>query len=205
MKTILALIASTVAVAAMLAPAAVQAEKADALKPVDVAYGKADFDQVTQTSIWTGNVIITRGTLKMTSDRAETRESPDGYMVAILIAAPGQMATFRQKRDGGPDLWVEGRAQRIEYDERTDLVKLINGAEIKQLDGPKITHQMNNAFISYDSRKEVLLSRNDASGADVVGQGRGHATFQTTHRAPAADAAATPSAAPATAAPAGKQ
>jgi hypothetical protein len=53
---------------------------------------------------------------------------------------------------GGPDLWYEGRAERIEYDERTDVVKLFSKAMIRQLEGQDVTHQMDDAFIAYDQR-----------------------------------------------------
>lgn len=200
MKTIFA--AATVFAGLVLAPLAAQAEKADALKPITIDYNDAHVDQVTQNYIATGNVVITRGTMVLKSDRAEVKEAPDGFRVFILTAAPGKIATFRQKRDGGPDLWAEGQAQRIEYDERADLVKLFSKAVIKQLEGQKVTQEMDSEFISYDSRKEVLVGRNDPSGADVKGQGRGSITLAPRRAQPAANA---PAAAPATAPAAGKQ
>jgi lipopolysaccharide export system protein LptA len=181
----------------LLVPLAASAERADALKPINIEYDKANVDQVTQNYVATGNVIITRGTMILKADRAEVKESPDGYHTFILTADPGKLATFRQKRDGGPDLWGEGQAQRIEYDERADLVKLFSKAVIRQLEGKKVTQEMASEFISYDNRKEVLLGLNDAKGADKPGNGRGSITLQP-HRTPAAGAAPAP-------APAGKQ
>jgi lipopolysaccharide export system protein LptA len=191
----------------LLLPLAASAEKADALKPINIEYDKADVDQVTQNYVATGNVIITRGTMVLKSDRAEVKEAPDGYHTFILTAAPGKLATFRQKRDDGPNMWDEGQAQRIEYDERNDLVKLFSKAVIRQLEGTRVTQEMDSEFISYDNRKEVLVGRNDASGADKPGGGRGSITLQ-----PRRPAAGTPAAAPAApaanpqapAAPAGK-
>jgi lipopolysaccharide export system protein LptA len=180
----------------LLLPLAGQAERADALKPLKVDYDNVYVDNVTQNTIATGNVVITRGTMVLKADRAEVKESPEGYRTFILTAAPGKLATFRQKRDGGPDLWAEGHAERIEYDERADVVKLFSKAMIRQLEGQKVTQEMDQAFISYDSRKEVLLGRNDASGADAPGKGRGSMTFEPHRTTPAA---------PASTKPAGKQ
>ncbi|PQO95276.1 lipopolysaccharide transport periplasmic protein LptA [Massilia phosphatilytica] len=179
----------------LLVPLAASAEKADSLKPVNIEYDNANVDQVTQNYVATGNVIITRGTLILKADRAEVKESPDGFRTFILTASPGKLATFRQKRDGGPDLWGEGQAQRIEYDDRNDQVKLFSKAVIRQLEGKKVTQEMASEFISYDNRNEVLLGRNDANGADKPGNGRGSITLQP-RRTPAAG---TPPA------PAGKQ
>jgi lipopolysaccharide export system protein LptA len=184
----------------LLVPLAASAERADALKPINILYDKANVDQVTQNYVAIGNVIITRGTMILKSDRAEVKESPDGYHTFILTADSGKLATFRQKRDGGPDLWDEGQAQRIEYDERNDLVKLFSKAMIRQLEGQKVTQEMDSEFISYDNRKEVLVGRNDATGADKPGNGRGSITLQP-HRSPAQATPGVPAAAP----PAGKQ
>ena len=204
MKNLFAVIAAAVT---LLAPPGASAERADSLKPVNIEYDKADIDQVNQTYIATGNVIITRGTMVLKSDRGEVKEAPDGYRTFILTAAPGKLATFRQKRDGGPDLWAEGQAHRIEYDERADVIKLFSNAVIKQIEGKKVTQEMDSEFISYDSRKEVLLGRNDAAGNDNKGGGRGSMTFAP-RRTPAAGAAPAPAATPAPTpapAPAGKQ
>jgi lipopolysaccharide export system protein LptA len=174
------------------------AEKADSLKQAVIDFDSLDVDEVTQTRILTGNVVLTRGTLIMKSEKARVVEAADGFMSVTLTTVPGKMATFRQKRDGGTDLWVEGAAQRIEYDERTELVKLFNNASVKNLEGTRLSNEVDGEFISYDSRKEVALVRNDASGESKTGKGRGRLIL-----APRKTAAAAAAAAPAPA-PAGK-
>jgi len=171
------------------------AEKADSLKQAVVNFDSLDVDEVTQTRILTGNVVLTRGTLIMKSEKARLVESADGYMSVTLTTVPGKQATFRQKRDGGTDLWVEGAAQRIEYDERTELVKLFNNASVKNLEGTRLSNEVDGEFISYDSRKEVALVRNDASGDSKAGKGRGTlilAPRKTAAAAAAANAAPAP-------------
>lgn len=149
------------------------AEKADAYKQANISYGQLDIDEVNQTRIFTGGFKLERGTLLLTSDKAVLKESPEGYMYVTLTAAPGTVATFRQKRDTGTDSWVEGEAQRIEYDDRSAVVKLFASAKVKQIDGPKQTDEIASEFISYDSRSEKLAVRNDASGENKPGKGRG--------------------------------
>ncbi|THC44217.1 lipopolysaccharide transport periplasmic protein LptA [Massilia sp. Mn16-1_5] len=169
------------------------AERADSLKQAVINFDSLDVDEVTQTRILTGNVVLTRGTLVMKSDRALVKETPEGYMSVTLTSGPGRVATFRQKRDGGPDLWMEGQAERIEYDERVEVVKLFSKAIVKELEGGRLTNQIDGAYISYDSRREVATVRNDASGESKVGGGRGTLII-----APRRTATGTPAAAPAT-------
>jgi lipopolysaccharide export system protein LptA len=149
------------------------AERADSLKQAVINFDSLDVDEITQTRILTGNVIVTRGTLVLKSDRALVKETPEGYLSVTLTADNGKLATFRQKRDGGPDLWVEGQAQRIEYDERAELVKLFTNAEVRELENGRMSNEIRGPFISYDNRREVAQVRNDASGASKVGGGRG--------------------------------
>jgi lipopolysaccharide export system protein LptA len=154
-----------------LASALAWAEKADSLKQAVVNFDSIDIDDVHQIRTLTGNVVVTRGTLVLKSDKAVLKETPEGYMSVTLTAAPGKVATFRQKRDGGPELWSEGQARRIEYDERADVVKLFSSAQVKQLEGSKVTNELDSEFISYDSRDGVMVARNDASGVPGKGQG----------------------------------
>ncbi|HEU4851550.1 MAG TPA: lipopolysaccharide transport periplasmic protein LptA [Telluria sp.] len=148
------------------------AEKADSSKPTTISAETMDIDDVNQVQVLTGNVELQRGSLIMRSDKATVRETPDGWQSATLLGANGKPATFRQKRDGGPDLWVEGRADRIEYDQKNEVVKLFSKANIKQLDGQRVTDEVDGEFISYDSRKEVFAVRNDVSGENKPGKGR---------------------------------
>ena len=168
----------------------VSAEKADSLKQAVVEFDSLDVDEVTQTRILTGNVIVTRGTLTLKSDRALVRETPEGYMSVTLTSNPGRVATFRQKRDGGPDLWMEGQAERIEYEEREEVVKLFSKAVVKELEGGRMTNELVGPFISYDNRREVAAVRNDASGQTKAGGGRGTLIIAPRRTAPAAPAAA---------------
>ena len=149
------------------------AEKADSLKPAVIDYDSLDVDQVTGANIVTGNVVLTRGTLVLKADRAVVKETPEGYLTVTLTASSGKLTTFRQKRDGGPNLWVEGQAQRIEYEERTELVRLYSNAMVKELENDRMTNHITGPFISYDNRREVATVRNDASGESKVGGGRG--------------------------------
>jgi lipopolysaccharide export system protein LptA len=172
------------------------AERADSFKQAVINFDSLDVDEVTQTRILTGNVILTRGTLTLKSDRALLKETPDGYMNVTLTASPGRIATFRQKRDGGPDLWVEGQAERIEYDERVELVKLFSKAIIRETENGRLTNELDGAYIAYDNRKEVATVRNDASGESKLGGGRGTLIIAPRRAPPAAAPAAAASAVP---------
>lgn len=176
-----------------LAALGASAEKADAGKQAIIDYNTLHVDEVTQTSTLTGDVVVTKGTLLLHAEKAVVRQTPEADMHVTLNAGGGKKATFRQKRDGGPDLWIEGEAQKIEYDERSAVMKLFGGAKIRRMEGTKTTDEIQSEFISYDSLREVFLARNEAAGDGKPGQPRGRMIITPTKRqAPAATAAPVP-------------
>jgi len=170
--------------AAMLLAASglARAEKADSSKPTEIKFDQLEVDDVKQIKIFTGNVILTRGTLLMKSPKAVVTEDPEGYQYVTLTSTPGVLATFRQKRDGEGDQWVEGQAERIEYDGKTELVKLFSKAQLKRTEGNKPSDQVDSEFISYDSRKEFFSVKNTATGESKPGAGRGTMVIQPSNK-----------------------
>ena len=169
------------------------AEKADSYKPTVINYASMDIDDVKQITILSGGVKLTRGTLSMTAERAFVKQTPEGYQQVTLFG-DGKKATFRQKRDGAGDQWVEGDADRIEYEEQAELVKMFNKASIRRLEGGKQNDEVQGEFISYDSRKEFFSVRNTATGESKPGGGRGTMVIQPTRTEPPATPPATPAA-----------
>ena len=162
------------------------AERADSLKQAVIDFDSGDLNEVAGVRIVSGNVVLRRGTLELKADRAVIKESPEGYMSVTLTSDPGKVATFRQKRDGGPDLWIEGQAERIEYEDRDELVRLYTNAVVKELENKRLSNQISAPFIAYDNRKEVATVRNDASGQSKVGGGRGTLSLAPKRAAPGA-------------------
>jgi lipopolysaccharide export system protein LptA len=157
--------------AALCAPAL--AERADALKPILLSGDRtAEADFAEGTAALVGNVVLKRGTLEIKAEKASTKQDDQGYTHATFWAGAGKKATFRQKRDGGPDLWTEGEADRIEYDEKLDLVTFVGAARVASLEGTRVSSQAVGPFLSYDNRKEQVRIVNSQQGVSQPGGGR---------------------------------
>lgn len=164
---------------AMAAAGGAQAEKADASKPTNIEANQMAYDDVRQINTFTGDVVLVRGTLTLKADRMVVTQDPAGYQYATLYAKRGEKATFRQKRDGGPNLWIDGEAaDRIEYDTKTEVAKFYANARIRLLDGGKPTDEVEGEFISYDSKQEFYSVNNTPNGPSKAGAGRIRATIQ---------------------------
>ncbi len=133
-------------VLAALAPAA-GAEKADREKPVNLEADRVTIDDAKQTAIFEGNVVLTQGTLQIRGNRMEVRQDKEGFKNGITWGNP---ASFRQKREGF-DEYIEGWAERLEYDGRAQTMQMFNHALLT-----RGQDEVRGNFISYDGRTEFF-------------------------------------------------
>jgi lipopolysaccharide export system protein LptA len=144
------------ALTCLLAAAPAWAEKADRGKPMVIeANQPGTLDIARQVVVFAGSVVIAQGTLTIRAERVEVRERPDGYRSATAIGQPGKPATFRQKRDG-VDEFVEGSAERIEYDSRGDVVRFVGTAQVRRLRGGTTADEISGSVITYDNGNETF-------------------------------------------------
>jgi lipopolysaccharide export system protein LptA len=155
------------------------AERADRDKPTNIEANQMFYDDSKQLNTFVGNVVVTRGTLVMHGEKLILKKDSAGYQFGTLFAPSGGLATFRQKRDGGKDLWMEGQAaDRIEYDTKNEIAKLFKRSKVRMLDGSKVTDEVEGEFISYDTRAEFYTANNTAIGESKPGAGRVRAIIQ---------------------------
>jgi len=175
------------ALAVWAIPAA--AEKADKDKPMNIEADALRYDDLKQISVFTGKVVVTKGTLVIRGARMEVRQDPEGYQYGTVTAEPGKLAFYRQKREG-VDEWVEGEGETIEYDGKADRVKFVKHAELRRLRGAQLSDEMTGSLITYDNGTDVFTVDGGPVGQSAGG-GRVRAML-----APRPDASA-PAAAPA--------
>src|SRR3954469_1086448 len=142
----------------LLAAAAVNAERADRDKPVNLEADQVTVDDAKQTATFTGKVVLTQGTLVIRGDRMVVQQDADGFKYGV---AYGNLASFRQKRDG-VDEYIDGYAERIEYDSKAEKLQMFNRAYLK-----KANDDVRGNYISYEIATEFFK---------VVGGGKQAAT-----------------------------
>ena len=155
------------------------AEKADRSKPMSVtsAGDHPDvLDLKKHSAVFTGNVVITQGTLEIHADRVEVSQDPDGNQLGYAFGSSVKPATFRQKRDG-VDEYSEGDAQKIEYDSAANRVRFVGAAHLRMLKGAAVTDTASAALITYDTASETILLT--GGGTSSAGNGGGGTTQKT--------------------------
>ena len=128
----------------------VRAEKADRNKPMNVESDALRYDDLKQVSIFTGNVILTKGSILIRGSQIEVRQDPEGYQFGLVTGSPDKQAFFRQKRDG-IDEYIEGEGDTIEYDGKADTVRFIKKAQMRRLRGATLADEVTGAVILYEN------------------------------------------------------
>jgi lipopolysaccharide export system protein LptA len=164
----------SLAVAALLCMAgAAQAEKADRNKPMNIEADSLRYDDLKQVSVFTGRVLLTKGTIQIRADRLEVRQDPDGYQFGLATGSVEKLAFFRQKREA-VDEFMEGEGETITYDGKADTVTFSRKAQLRRLRGTVVADEINGATIVYENLTDLFsvdgVAKNAPSGA--LGSGR---------------------------------
>lgn len=143
----------------------VSAERADRDKPIHLEADHATVEDYKhkgelRTSIFTGNVVMTQGTLILRADKVIMKEDAAGYRYAT---AYGDLVSYRQKRDGVNE-YVEAWSKRAEYDDKTDKIELFGSARLKrgadEVEGDYISYDIASDFFQVSGRHQPENDKN---------------------------------------------
>jgi lipopolysaccharide export system protein LptA len=148
------------------------AEKADRDKPMQLEADKMSIDDVKKIQVLEGKVVITKGTLVLKAERIVLTEDAYGFQKGTAFAGSSGKATFRQKREGRND-YVEGEAQRIEYNSNSEVAELFQNARIRSGED-----EVRGDYIWYDAVSEKFLASAGESRGTNAPPGRVRATIQ---------------------------
>jgi lipopolysaccharide export system protein LptA len=159
------------------------AEQADRTKPINIEANSATADQTNRVRTLEGNVILVQGTMRLSAARMIVKEDEDGFVTAQIFGGPSAQVAFRQKREGAED-FMEGFADRAEFDDRNDTLKLFSKARLKN-GGDELKGE----YIFYNSATEVVQARSaipDGKSTTDQSGGSGRVNFTIQPRVPEA-------------------
>lgn len=173
------------------------AEKADRNKPMNIEADALRHDELKQTSVFSGRVVMTKGSIVLRGAQLDVRQDADGFQYGVVTAEPGKRAFFRQKRDtqpGQPDEFVEGEGEVIEYNGRADTVKFIRRAELRRYREAQLSDEVKGAVIVYNNLTDVFTvdGQKTAPAGASAGTPDGRVRAVLSPKEPASGAAAAP-------------
>lgn len=142
-----------------LSAVALEKDKDD---PINVKSDNQTFDLRANTATFTGNVVVTKGTIKITADKVIVTR-PGGDSRKTIVDGFGELATFYQLQDDGKP--VRGWAKKMHYELEKDFIELTGNANVQQLDSDikadrinyLIKEQQLKAFNEGDSKRVTTV------------------------------------------------
>lgn len=153
----------------LISPAA--AEKADRDKPAEISADSASTNDITQTSVLLGNVIINKGTLQIKALRAEIKRDIEGYQMIVATGDAAKPVTYKQKRDGLEET-IEAQALRLDFDGKADTVILTDQAIMRRMAKGVQQDEVRGAVIRYMNQTEFYDVKGGPSSSQEGGRVR---------------------------------
>lgn len=176
------LLITSLALALSLTAAVARAERADRDKPVNIEADRVTVDDRNKVHIFEGSVVLTQGTLVIKGDKLVVTQGADGFQTGVATGSAKRLASFRQKREGS-DTYIDGEAERIEYDSRNERARLFNQARVNS-GGDEVRGH----YIEYDALSENYLVTNQPGAAPQKASSDGRVRAVIQPRSSGADA-----------------
>lgn len=124
----------------------------DKSQPIEVHADQFNGDEVKQTAVYSGNVVVDQGSMNLTGARLDLAITPKGYRRATITGSPARFKQQRDPKTKGVEEWVHAHASRITYDEETDKVTLEGKAQLSRSENGQQKDMTSGERIVYDMR-----------------------------------------------------
>ena len=136
----------------MLSPA--HAEKADQDKPIILEAQKVSVNDVQQIYDLKGQVLLIKGSIIVTGEDGRIQVDPEGYEFVDVKGTRDITASFRQRREGPADEYMQGRGAHVTYNAKTEMLTITGNANLKRSLNMQMLDQLQGWKIEYDDIKE---------------------------------------------------
>ena len=130
------------------------AEKADQDKPIILEAEKVSVNDVQQIYDLKGQVLLIKGTIIVTGEDGRIQVDPEGYEFVDVKGSRDTTASFRQRREGPADEYMQGRGAHVTYNAKTEMLTITGNANLKRSLNMQMLDQLQGWKIEYDDIKE---------------------------------------------------
>jgi lipopolysaccharide export system protein LptA len=130
------------------------AEKADQDKPIILEAEKVSGNDTRQVYDLNGDVLLVKGSIIVTGDEGHIQIDPEGYEFIEVKGTPEAIASFRQRREGLANEFMQGYGVHATYDAKTEILTLTGNASLKRLLNMQMLDQLKGWKIEYDDVKQ---------------------------------------------------
>ncbi|MBT8572881.1 organic solvent tolerance protein OstA [Polynucleobacter paneuropaeus] len=153
----------------MVVMGAAYAEKADQKKPLILEADKVSVNDVQQAYELQGNILLIKGSILVTGEQGNIKVDPEGYEFVTMESDQDTTASFRQRREGPANEFIQANGKNVVYDAKTEVLTITGDASMKRLLNMQMLDQLNGWKIEYDDVKQYyrVFPPPDAKESDL--------------------------------------
>ncbi|GHC20086.1 lipopolysaccharide transport periplasmic protein LptA [Aidingimonas halophila] len=144
----------------MMTPLTPYALEGDAEAPIEVTANQLDLDDNKGTAIYTGDVEMEQGSMKLTGDRVEILRNDAGEVTRVTATGNDGRAYIEQQPAEDEPI-VKGWGHTVIYHAAERRVELYDDAELHQA-----RDRFNGAFVEYFLDRRQVQARSEREGSD---------------------------------------
>lgn len=130
------------------------AEKADQDKPIILEAEKVSVNDVQQIYDLKGQILLIKGSIVVTGEDGHIQVDPEGYEFVDVKGSTDTTASFRQRREGPADEYMQGRGTQVTYNAKTEVLTITGDASLRRSLNMQILDQLQGWKIEYDDITE---------------------------------------------------
>ncbi len=130
------------------------------------------FDDKTKTSVFTGNVVMTRGQMTLRADNLTARQDPQGNQYGTATMSSPDKLVF--VREDNPEKFevIEARGLRAEYNGKTSEIEMIGQAVVTRYVCGKALDKISGQRVRYNQKTDVYEAFSGPRSANRDGRVR---------------------------------
>ncbi len=135
------------------------AEKADQDKPLILNADSVSINEVEQKYKLQGDILLIKGSIVVTGDKGDILVDPEGYQFIEVKGDAKSLATFRQRREGPANEFMQGIGKNVNYNGKQEVLILLGDANMKRLLNMQMRDHLRGGKIEYrDDTQEYRVS-----------------------------------------------
>ncbi len=151
------LLSLTSAFSGLLISSLVFALSTDREQPIQIEADAAELDDASGITVYTGNVLVTQGTMRLWGNRLTILYNDDNTLKTATML--GKPAKFKQMPDNPEQGEIDGKGIKIDYLAVQDRLVMTEEAELTQ--NGKLFRAYN---IEYDTKLSKMIARKASTG-----------------------------------------
>ncbi len=130
------------------------AEKADQDKPIILEAEKVSVNDVQQIYDLKGQILLIKGSIVVTGEDGHIQVDPEGYEFVDVKGSTDATASFRQRREGPADEYMQGRGAQVTYNAKAEVLTITGDASLRRSLNMQMLDQLQGWKIEYDDITE---------------------------------------------------